>query len=347
MVIGVLCRVIFHSCRLRVYVTEHESPVVSSASETTLPYTLRSSLERTTIIAMSDIAQHILSLLTLSVPGESAASPSQAPPSDDDSDPQVPASATDTFPSPSPSFNSYLGLARLRARASHLLTVFDDPRFAPLDVPDWARRCHARITVRGLVQAMCAAAQELGLADGERYVLDAVCACEPAAQEERGRTDHSRTHSATVTEGGAEAGGEADALARRLQHLASAWVAFLLWPCTSSSLPSSPPAHPCLTRTRLVYARMKDPESWARGYASPCTGLSHAPKAMAYGTFDPDECIPSSSYTLRDQVRTSASSGVSLALNCGRGYGCGRGWGSYGDGVGTRRSSRAMDSGAS
>ena len=243
MVIGVLCRVIFHSCRLRVYVTEHESPVVSSASETTLPYTLRSSLERTTIIAMSDIAQHILSLLTLSVPGESAASPSQAPPSDDDSDPQVPASATDTFPSPSPSFNSYLGLARLRARASHLLTVFDDPRFAPLDVPDWARRCHARITVRGLVQAMCAAAQELGLADGERYVLDAVCACEPAAQEERGRTDHSRTHSATVTEGGAEAGGEADALARRLQHLASAWVAFLLWPCTSSSPSRAPLTH--------------------------------------------------------------------------------------------------------
>ena len=243
MVIGVLCRVIFHSCRLRVYVTEHESPVVSSASETTLPYTLRSSLERTTIIAMSDIAQHILSLLTLSVPGESAASPSQAPPSDDDSDPQVPASATDTFPSPSPSFNSYLGLARLRARASHLLTVFDDPRFAPLDVPDWARRCHARITVRGLVQAMCTAAQELGLADGERYVLDAVCACE---QE---RTDHPTTHAHVATEGGAEEeDAEAEALVRRLQHLASAWVAFLLWPCTSPftrpSLPSSPPFHP-------------------------------------------------------------------------------------------------------
>ena len=206
---------------------------------------------------------------------------------------------------------------------------------------------------------MCAAARELGLADGERYVLDAVCACE---QE---RTDHPTTHAHVATEGGAEEeDAEAEALVRRLQHHASAWVAFLLWPCTSPftrpslpssppflpslpPLPSTPPTHPCLTRTRLVYARMKDPESWARGYASPCTGLSHAPKAMAYGAFDADECIPTSSYPLRDQVRVSTSRGVFLALSYGCGRGRGRGLGSDGDGVGTCRSSRAMDSGAS
>ena len=138
-------------------------------------------------MVMSDIAQHVLSLLTLSFPGESAASPPQSPPSDDYSDPQVPASAIDTLPPPSPLSNSDPDLATLRSRASHLLTVFDEPRFAPLDVPDWTGWCYAHITVRGLVQMMCAAARELGLVDGERYVLDAVCACQ------RERTDHPRT----------------------------------------------------------------------------------------------------------------------------------------------------------
>ncbi|KAM5539554.1 hypothetical protein V8D89_006663 [Ganoderma adspersum] len=228
---------------------------------------------------MSDIVQHILSLLTLSIP-ESAASPLPS----DDSDPQVPSSVTD--PAPAPSSDSDLDLATLRARVSHLLTVFDDPRYAPLDVPDWVRRTgapHSRITVRGLVRAMCDAARELGLADGERYVLDAVCACTcaDAAREEQERTDQPEPHAHAATEAEKEAEEGAEALARRLQHLASAWVAFLLWP---------------------FYARMKDAESFARGYASPCTGLSHAPKAMAFGAFDPDECVPMSSYPLRDQV---------------------------------------------
>ena len=64
---------------------------------TSLPSDLLSS----TTMVMSDIAQHVLSLLTLSFPGESAASPPQSPPSDDYSDPQVPASAIDTLPPPS------------------------------------------------------------------------------------------------------------------------------------------------------------------------------------------------------------------------------------------------------
>ena len=55
-----------------------------------------------------------------------------------------------------------------------------------------------------------------------------------------------------------------------------------------------------------VYARMQDPECWAQGHASPCMGLAHARKAIAFGDFDSDEWIPKSSYPLRDQVSTGA-----------------------------------------
>ncbi|PIL26590.1 hypothetical protein GSI_12348 [Ganoderma sinense ZZ0214-1] len=228
---------------------------------------------------MSDIVQHVLSLFTSS------------PPSDESNPVQVPAETTP--PATTIAQESDLPcLAALRTRAAHHLMVFDDPRYAHLDVPSWVRRAapqvhHVRVTVRGLIGAMCDGAAELGLADGERYVLETVCACaagdadsmsvpvsfKTEAKSEAGEREREEAETETET--------ETEALAWRLQHLASAWAAFLLWP---------------------FYARMQDPESFARGHASPCTGLSHARKAMAFGEFDPDECLLRSSYPLRNQV---------------------------------------------
>ncbi|KAI1784209.1 hypothetical protein LXA43DRAFT_1101670 [Ganoderma leucocontextum] len=57
-------------------------------------------------------------------------------------------------------------------------------------------------------------------------------------------------------------------------------------------------------RSRYVYARMEDPECFAKGYASPCTGPAFPPNTMAYGACDPNQCayMLESSYPLHDQV---------------------------------------------
>ncbi|PIL26585.1 hypothetical protein GSI_12343 [Ganoderma sinense ZZ0214-1] len=71
---------------------------------------------------MSDIAQHVLSLFTSS------------PPRDDTA--QVPAETTTAIAQDS----NLPSLAALRTRVAHILTVFDDPRYAHLDVPNWVHR---------------------------------------------------------------------------------------------------------------------------------------------------------------------------------------------------------------
>ena len=165
---------------------------------------------------MSDIVQHILSLFS----PNSAQSETNATPPVDIAQPDL--------PSPLPS-----ELATLRARVADILTVFDDPRYAPLDTPEWVSRAsslahHARVTVRGLVRALREAATDLGLVDGERYVLTVVCACAGTHRKDTAK------HPPGETQPEREVEGEAEALARRLQRLASAWIAFLLWPCKSS-----------------------------------------------------------------------------------------------------------------
>ncbi|KAI1782908.1 hypothetical protein LXA43DRAFT_931991 [Ganoderma leucocontextum] len=160
----------------------------------------------------------------------------------------------------------------LRARVEAILDVFDDPRYAHLDIPDWVHRAtsygtvrHA-FTVRSLIRAMRDAAADLGLAESERYVLAAVCSCVEDANK-------AITHTAEYPE----------ALARGLQRLANAWVAFLLWP---------------------FYAPMKDDENMATGFASPCIGLAFTPKAMAAGEVNPDadSRVCASSYPLQEQI---------------------------------------------
>ncbi|KAI1794483.1 hypothetical protein LXA43DRAFT_997405 [Ganoderma leucocontextum] len=206
---------------------------------------------------MSDLAQSFLSFL-----GVKTQCPRATPMAD---------VRPDSTPLSSPITSTTI--ETLRARVAYFLMVFHDPRYAHLDVPDWVHRVtphwvpeENKFTVRNLIRTMCDTAAALDLAEGERYVLAAVCAC--ADNPNRGQGTDSPEK-------------EEEALARGLQCLANAWVAFLLWP---------------------FYARMEDPESVTKGYASPCTGLAFAPKAMAYGDFDPDECMLESSYPLRDQV---------------------------------------------
>ena len=173
---------------------------------------------------MSDIAQHILSLFSLNHQSQSTANPS-TPPADSDT------SQSNLSPS------LICELATLRAQVADILTVFDNPRFASLDTPEWVYRAsplphHACVTVRGLVRALREAAADFGLADGERYVLTAVCACTDGAHCEGAARHPLDAGGDAKTEAEAEA--EEEALARRLQRLASAWVAFLLWPCKPS-----------------------------------------------------------------------------------------------------------------
>ena len=65
-------------------------------------------------------------------------------------------------------------------------------------------------------------AVDLSLAESERYVLAAVCAC---ADEAAASTANSERFQSLRAQG--------EALARGLQRLANAWTAFLLWPCKS------------------------------------------------------------------------------------------------------------------
>ena len=196
---------------------------------------------------------------------------------------------------------SPITIETLRARVASFLTVFDDPRYVHLDVPDWVRRatphCDASaddhgFTVRNLIRAMCDTTAALDIPEGERYVLVTVCACAD--------NSHARGQGTSFP----EKEGELEALAGGLQYLANAWVAFLLWPCKSLPYWTTGLNPANYRRTCLVYARMEETLGpAARMYASPCTGLALAPKAMAYGDFDPYECMLESSYPLRDQVR--------------------------------------------
>ena len=119
----------------------------------------------------------------------------------------------------------------LRSRVESILAVFDDPHCTHLDIPDWVRRATSvhpgffrrQFTVRNLIGVMRDSAASLGLADGERYVLEAVCACAEDANK-CNAVEHSVLNSP----------GSREILARGLQRLANAWVAFLLWPCKSS-----------------------------------------------------------------------------------------------------------------
>ncbi|KAM5541915.1 hypothetical protein V8D89_004225 [Ganoderma adspersum] len=170
----------------------------------------------------------------------------------------------------------------LRARIESILTVFDDPHCAPQDIPDWVRRvtsAHPRFfrrqfTVCNFIRAMRNSAAALGLADGEWYVLEAVCACPDDANQQR-----TAGHSVSEMSGSEET----VRLARGLQRLANAWVAFLLWP---------------------FFAPMEDHENSATGLASPCIGLAFTPKAMAAGEVDPGagSRVSASSYPLREAV---------------------------------------------
>ena len=94
-------------------------------------------------------------------------------------------SMSDFAPGLIPPPQSSTPIDELRARVESILTVFDDPHCTHLDIPDWVRRATSvhpgffkrQFTVRNLIRAMRDSAASLGLADGERYVLDAVCAC--------------------------------------------------------------------------------------------------------------------------------------------------------------------------
>ncbi|KAI1792813.1 hypothetical protein LXA43DRAFT_1060492 [Ganoderma leucocontextum] len=147
---------------------------------------------------------------------------------------QVPHHGTQTlanvfFPSlmPPPTFESTQAIEALRARVDTILTVFDDPRYAHLDIPDWVHRATIHMplghhfSVRNLIRAMRDTADDLGLVDGERYVLTAVCMCVDNAKSNR---------AGAPGMGSLENQGEE--VAPAVQHLASAWVAFLLWPCS-------------------------------------------------------------------------------------------------------------------
>nr|VWO99194.1 Polyamine oxidase (EC [Ganoderma boninense] len=178
---------------------------------------------------MSDVSQHILSLFPLDLLSE-------PPPADQSSPAPGPADAT-TLATDIAREKDLPSLATLRIRVADILAVFDDPRYAHLDVPDWVPRAaplahHVRPTIRGLINAVCDAAAELGLLEGERYVLETVCACAATGLENIGvpSTPKPPTESETRELEGAEAQATGEALAQRLQHLASAWVAFLLWP---------------------------------------------------------------------------------------------------------------------
>ncbi|KAI1785146.1 hypothetical protein LXA43DRAFT_1100654 [Ganoderma leucocontextum] len=113
-----------------------------------------------------------------------------------------------------------------RAHVEVILSIFDDPRYAHLDLPDWVRRVTPNgavrhgFTARKFIRVMRDTASNLSLVDGERYVLDAVCACAD--------NDSDMSSAGLGLKHSPEK--EQEALARRLQRLASTWIAFLLWP---------------------------------------------------------------------------------------------------------------------
>ncbi|TBU29339.1 hypothetical protein BD311DRAFT_806330 [Dichomitus squalens] len=108
----------------------------------------------------------------------------------------------------------------LYARAQRHLQVLNDPLYNQYDTPQWVRRraSSARavlfqgFTVRGLIKAMYATAEDLGLERGKRYVSAAICACADDARRAPDNVDR------------------LEFLAQGLGRLASTWAAFMLWP---------------------------------------------------------------------------------------------------------------------
>ncbi|KAH9830892.1 uncharacterized protein C8Q71DRAFT_783597 [Rhodofomes roseus] len=107
----------------------------------------------------------------------------------------------------------------LHSNAEAHLEVLDDPSLGHLDTPAWVHRVGRyatqgtpQLTVTRLFNTMYQTADELGLASGKRYVSAAICTCA------------SDTHGLRVGEP------QAQSLAQRLSRLASAWIAFMLWP---------------------------------------------------------------------------------------------------------------------
>ena len=123
----------------------------------------------------------------------------------------------------------------LYKQAQKLILVLLDDRFGIYNKPAWISRAR---TGRGrnrpdddgystsrMLNAMLAAADDLQLSAGRRYVSAAVCAC---ALEAVGANDSMDGSLGDHTE--AERLGR---LAQMLEGLANTWVAFLLWPCES------------------------------------------------------------------------------------------------------------------
>lgn len=105
--------------------------------------------------------------------------------------------------------------------AQRLLRIFDDDRFAELNVPHWVTRGNActehpypkAFTVQRFFAAIFTVTEDLGLHSGKEYAAAQVCACEPKSMPGQTRE-------------------EWDALvAKNLSDLASTWVAYMFWPC--------------------------------------------------------------------------------------------------------------------
>ena len=107
----------------------------------------------------------------------------------------------------------------LRHLVEEYLRVFDEPLCQHLDIPSWVHTVSPSaasgdlFTARKLIRAMYNTAADLGLDDGERYVLSAVCSC----------ADDAKTRSSSEA--------QSYALARGLARLAAFWTTNLLWPC--------------------------------------------------------------------------------------------------------------------
>ncbi|KAI1783520.1 hypothetical protein LXA43DRAFT_1102434 [Ganoderma leucocontextum] len=106
----------------------------------------------------------------------------------------------------------------LTSSPSLLLTPVNEMHWVRRVTPNGAIR-HG-FTVRKFIRVMRDTASNLGLVDGERYVLDAVCAC---ADDDSDMSSAGLGFKHSPEK-------EQEALAHCLQCLVSTWIAFLLWP---------------------------------------------------------------------------------------------------------------------
>lgn len=148
----------------------------------------------------------------------------------------------------------------LHQRALNLLSVLDQPAYSAYNRPSWIdqltsdehpRPSSCTFTARRMVDAMYAAADDLGLEAGARYVSAAVCA--------------SAIH---------EPSGADEQLALRLSRLAFTWTAYMLWPCKPSH--SSCCAH--VLTPGVVYADLWAARSEQCGCGSDTCDSSNCPE---------------------------------------------------------------------